>query len=91
MAMDRLHPQRPDLTLLRQRAEDARDLLAPDGVFMNAVAGLHRQYMAELTTARNDQNAQNLIVARMQVLEDIAAMIRKAMTDYSVEARKQAR
>ena len=84
-------PQRPDLTLLRIRAEEAKDLLDPTGVFARAVLDLRQQWYGELMALPNDRERRDELVYKLKALESIPTQIKTYITDFKVEAGKQNR
>lgn len=93
MSDDRSHdPTEPipvvdDLSLKRERKDEAEGLMEPNGVFMLGVKGVRMRWFQELMVARDRETKDNLTY-KLQVLDEVANSLQGFVNDYKMAVSK---
>lgn len=76
-------PTSDDLSLKRERKEEAEGLMEPNGVFMLGVKGVRMRWFQELMVAKDRETKDNLTY-KLQVLDEVANSLQGFVTDYKM-------
>jgi hypothetical protein len=77
-----------DLTIKRERSEEATDLLDPKSVFMIGVRTVRQRWFQALMDA-NDRETKNNLTYKLQVLDEVANSLKTFVIDYKVALRNK--
>lgn len=81
-------PKADDLSVKRERSEEAEGLMDPKGVFMLGVRGVRMRWFQELMEARDRDRKEDLIY-KLQVLDEVANSLKGFVNDYKMALRNR--